>query len=59
MSPAPEPAPPAPAAGWDAGQTLGGFARACRAAGLPVTADRERTFLTACAATGLGERPAQ
>ena len=58
MNPAPEPAPPAPAAGWDAGQTLGGFARACRAAGLPVTADRERTFLTACAATGLGERSA-
>nr|WP_151523590.1 VWA domain-containing protein [Serinicoccus kebangsaanensis] len=35
---------------------LGGFARACRAAGLPVTADRERTFLQACAAVGVGER---
>lgn len=42
--------------GWGAGQTLCGFARACRAAGLPVTADRERTFLQACAAVGLGER---
>ncbi len=47
-----EPAAP----GWDAGQTLLGFARACRAAGLPVTADRERTFLTACARLGLGDR---
>ncbi|USQ81221.1 VWA domain-containing protein [Ornithinimicrobium faecis] len=44
------------AAGWSAAQTLGGFARACRAAGLPVTADRERTFLQACAAVGLGDR---
>ncbi|QDO88123.1 VWA domain-containing protein [Ornithinimicrobium ciconiae] len=44
------------AAGWSAVQTLGGFARACRAAGLPVTADRERTFLQACAAVGLAER---
>ncbi|WP_348647815.1 VWA domain-containing protein [Ornithinimicrobium sp. F0845] len=43
-------------AGWSAGQTLGGFARACRAAGLPVTADRERTFLQACAAVGLADR---
>ena len=42
--------------GWSAGQTLGGFARACRAAGLPVTADRERTFLQACAAVGLEDR---
>ena len=42
--------------GWAVGQTLGGFARACRAAGLPVTADRERTFLAACAAVGLGSR---
>ncbi|WP_134773418.1 vWA domain-containing protein [Ornithinimicrobium flavum] len=49
---------PAPVDGWDVGQTLAGFARACRAAGLPVTADRERTFLSACAATGLGERRA-
>ncbi|MGO0576134.1 vWA domain-containing protein [Ornithinimicrobium panacihumi] len=47
---------PTPVAGWGITQTLGGFARACRAAGLPVTADRERTFLTACAAVGLGER---
>lgn len=47
---------PPPVRGWDAAQTLGGFARACRAAGLPVTADRERTFLTACAAVGLGRR---
>lgn len=44
--------------GWSAGQILGGFARACRAAGLPVTADRERTFLRACAAVGVGERDA-
>ena len=43
-------------AGWSAGQTLGGFARACRAAGLPVTADRERSFLQACAAVGLSDR---
>ncbi|GGK75182.1 VWA domain-containing protein [Ornithinimicrobium pekingense] len=42
--------------GWEIGQTLGGFARACRAAGLPVTADRERTFLAACAAVGLDSR---
>ncbi|ANS77702.1 carbon monoxide dehydrogenase E protein [Serinicoccus hydrothermalis] len=49
-----EPAEPSPS--WGIGQTLGGFARACRAAGLPVTADRERTFLRACAATGLGDR---
>lgn len=42
--------------GWDIGQTLGGFARACRAAGLPVGSDRERAFLTACAAVGLGRR---
>ncbi len=48
--------PPPTADGWDAGQTLVGFARACRAAGLPVTADRERTFLRACAAVGLGRR---
>ena len=44
--------------GWSIGQTLGGFARACRAAGLPVTADRERTFLRACAAVGLVDRGA-
>lgn len=44
------------AEGWEAGQTLGGFARACRAAGLPVTADRERSFLRACAEVGVGTR---
>ncbi|QFG68687.1 vWA domain-containing protein [Ornithinimicrobium pratense] len=43
---------------WDAGQTLGGFARACRAAGLSVTADRERGFLRACAEVGLRSREA-
>ena len=31
-----------------------GFARALRAAGIAVTADRERTFLTATALVGLG-----
>ena len=36
-------------------EMLLGFARACRAAGLPVTADRERTYLTACAAVGLAD----
>ncbi|HSP61174.1 MAG TPA: hypothetical protein VLO09_08940, partial [Ornithinimicrobium sp.] len=45
-------------AGWDMGQVLLGFARACRSAGLPVTADRERTFLQACAAVGLERRDA-
>lgn len=33
-----------------------GFARALRAAGLHVTADRERTFLVAVSQVGLGER---
>ena len=33
-----------------------GFARALRAAGLPVTADRERTFLEAVAAVGVARR---
>lgn len=47
-----------PTPGWEITQTLGGFARACRAAGLPVTADRERTFLAACAAVGLARRDA-
>lgn len=42
--------------GWGAATMLAGFARACRAAGLPVTADRERTFLQACAEVGLEER---
>lgn len=41
---------------WGIGETLLGFARACRAAGLPVTADRERSFLAACASVGVGER---
>ncbi|MEO7070976.1 MAG: VWA domain-containing protein [Nostocoides sp.] len=39
----------------DPSTILLGFARACRAAGLPVTADRERTYLTACAAIGLAD----
>lgn len=52
------PQPPDQTDGWDVGQTLAGFARACRAAGLPVTADRERSFLIACAATGLADRAA-
>ncbi len=38
-----------------ADEVLLGFARACRAAGLPVTADRERTYLTACAAVGVAD----
>jgi uncharacterized protein len=37
-------------------ELLLGFARALRAAGLGVTADRERTFLVAAATVGLGER---
>ncbi|GAA5163161.1 vWA domain-containing protein [Ornithinimicrobium tianjinense] len=49
-------APPDPPPGWSAAQTLAGFARACRSAGLPVTSDRERTFLTACARLGVGRR---
>ena len=36
-----------PEARWEAEEWLLGFARALRAAGLPVTADRERTFLLA------------
>lgn len=42
--------------GWSIEQSLLGFARALRAAGLPVTADRERTFVSAVAAVGLDER---
>lgn len=42
--------------GWSIEQSLLGFARALRAAGLPVTADRERTFLSAVVTVGLGER---
>lgn len=37
-------------------ELLLGFARALRAAGVPVTADRERTFLEAVAAVGLDSR---
>ncbi len=35
-----------------------GFARALRAAGVAVTADRERTYLEAVAAVGLDDQPA-
>ena len=45
--PAGEPAPD---------ELLLGFARALRAAGVRVTADRERTFLVAVATVGVGER---
>ena len=45
-----------PQARWAAEEWLLGFARALRAAGLPVTADRERTFLLALTEVGLGER---
>lgn len=44
-----------PATTHSAEEVLLGFARACRAAGLPVTADRERTFLVACVAVGLAD----
>jgi uncharacterized protein len=37
-------------------ELLLGFARALRAAGVGVSADRERTFLVAVAAVGIGER---
>ncbi len=36
--------------------TLAGFARALRAAGLPVTPDRTQAFLRACAAAGVADR---
>ena len=39
-------------------EVLLGFARALRAAGVPVTADRERTYLLAVATVGLEDRPA-
>ncbi|WP_392543100.1 VWA domain-containing protein [Oryzobacter telluris] len=39
-------------------EILLGFARALRAAGLAVTADRERTYLEAVAAVGLDDQPA-
>lgn len=61
VDPAPDPTPDQATdepRTWGAGQALGGFARACRAAGLPVTADRERSFLRACAEVGLGSRDA-
>ena len=51
---APTPSETAPR--WAADEWLLGFARALRAAGLPVTADRERTFLVALREVGLGER---
>ncbi len=63
IQPHPQPRPPgseppthptAPSTRADA--LLLGFARALRAAGLPVTADRERTFLVAAAIAGLEER---
>ncbi|MGI8947458.1 MAG: vWA domain-containing protein [Ornithinimicrobium sp.] len=41
---------------WTIEASLLGFAGALRAAGLPVTADRERTFLRGVAVVGLGER---
>ncbi|MFC7403752.1 vWA domain-containing protein [Georgenia alba] len=41
---------------WSAQESLVGFARALRAAGLPVTADRERAFLQAVSAVGLEDR---
>jgi uncharacterized protein len=39
-------------------EVLLGFARALRAAGVAVTADRERTYLEAVAAVGLDDQPA-
>ena len=42
--------------GWGIDEILLGFARAVRAAGLPVTADRERTFLVGAAAVGMQDR---
>ncbi len=41
-----------------ADELLLGFTRALRAAGLPVTADRSRTFLRAVATVGVGDRRA-
>lgn len=41
---------------WTATETLLGLARALRAAGLPVTADRERSFLEAAALVCLDDR---
>lgn len=45
-------------AGRSAEEILLGFARALRAAGVAVTADRERTYLEAVAAVGLEDRAA-
>ncbi len=42
----------------DPDEVLLAFARALRAAGVPVTADRERTFLLAASTVGLGDAPA-
>jgi len=42
----------------EADELLLGFARALRAAGVPVTADRERTLLEAVAAVGIDDRAA-
>ncbi|MBA2695939.1 MAG: VWA domain-containing protein [Actinobacteria bacterium] len=42
--------------GWSIEQSLLGFARALRAAGLSVTTDRVRTFLSAVTAVGMGDR---
>lgn len=43
-------------AGWTPPEVLVGFVRAVRAAGLAVSADRERSFVRACAHLGLGRR---
>ena len=45
-----------PRAGTPPDVLLLGFARALRAAGLPVTADRSQTFLDAVSRLGLGDR---
>ncbi|MGB3184459.1 MAG: VWA domain-containing protein [Ornithinimicrobium sp.] len=41
---------------WTAEEVLLGFARSLRAAGVPVTPDREMTFLRSAALVGMGER---
>ena len=46
------------AAAHEADELLLGFARALRAAGVPVTADRERTLLEAVAEVGMDDRAA-
>jgi len=50
--------PAEPVADRPAETTLTGFARAARAAGLPVSPDRTQAFLRAVAAVGLGSRSA-